>query len=268
MTDPAITLEATRQQVLLAAVRGRSANAADVGLAEADERAHAGLQIYRSNGSALAERALAAAFPTVQALLGAEDFKRMAGTHWNDVPAERGDIGVWGGGLPRWLAEQPALAQWPYLADCAQLDWLRHVCERAADAELDAPSLAKLASADPDTLRLVLKPGVAVLASAWPLASIFEAHQGATRNFDAARDAIEQRRGEMVLVARSGWRALVHRIDLPTLEWTRHLLAGTRLSQALDCAGPAFDLPAWLARALRDEWLHGVRDGVRDANDA
>lgn len=264
MTDRASGSEAARQQALLAAVRGRSANPADVGLAEADERARAGLQIYRSNAWALAERALAAAFPTVQALLGTADFKRMAGAHWNDAPAERGDIGLWGGGLPRWLAEQRALAQWPYLADCAQLDWLRHVCERAADAEFDARSLEKLASTDPAALRLVLMPGVAVMASAWPVASIFEAHQGAAPNFDAARDAIEQHRGEVVLVARSGWRARVHRIDLPTLEWTNHLLAGTRLSQALDCAGPAFDLSAWLARALRDEWLHGVRD----ANDA
>lgn len=264
MTDPAATLEAARQQALLAAIRARSANAADLGLAEADERAHAGLQIYRSNAWALAERALAAAFPTVQALLGEADFKRMAIAHWNDAPAERGDIGVWGSGLPRWLAEQQPLAQWPYLADCAQLDWLRHLCERAADAEFDAASLAKLAGTDPATLRLVLKPGVAVLASAWPVACIFEAHHGAAPNFDAARDAIEQRRGEVVLVARSGWRARVHRIDLPTLEWTNHLLAGTRLSRALDCAGPAFDLSAWLARALRDEWLHGVRD----ANDA
>ncbi len=264
MTDPAGTHEAARQQALLVAVRARSANAADAGLAEADERARAGLQIYRSNAWALAERALAAAFPTVQALLGEADFKRMARAHWHDAPAERGDIGVWGGGLPRWLAAQPALAQWPYLADCAQLDWLRHVCERAADAEFDAPSLAMLASTDPDTLILVLKPGVAVLASAWPVASIFEAHQGAPPNFEAARDAIEQRRGEAVLVARCGWLAQVHRIDLPTLDWTNHLLAGNRLSQALNRAGPAFDLSAWLARALRDEWLHGVRD----ANDA
>lgn len=264
MTDPAGIREAARQRALLAAVRTRNANAADLGLAEADERARAGLQIYRSNAWALAERALAAAYPTAQALLGAADFKRMAGAHWNDAPAVGGDIGVWGGGLPRWLAAQRALAQWPYLADCAQLDWLRHVCERAADTEFDAPSLAMLASTDPATLRLVLKPGVAVLASAWPVASIFEAHQGATPNFEAARDAIEQRRAEVVLVARSGWRAQVHRIDLPTLEWTNHLLAGTRLSQALDLAGPAFDLSAWLARALREEWLHGVRD----ANDA
>ena len=264
MTKPAGTEEATRQQALLAAIRAHSANAPDVGLAEADERARAGLQIYRNNAWALAERALAAAFPTVQALLGAADFKRMAGAHWNDAPAERGDIGVWGRALPRWLAAQPSLAPWPYLADCAQLDWLRHVCDRAADAEFDAPSLAMLASTDPATLRLVLKPGVAVLASTWPVASIFEAHQGATPHFEAARDAIEQRRGEVVLVARSGWRAQVHRIDLPTLEWTNQLQAGARLSQALDRAGPAFDLSTWLARALRDEWLHGVRD----ANDA
>jgi hypothetical protein len=148
--------------------------------------------------------------------------------------------------------------QWPYLADCARLDWLRHVCERAADAELDAVSLARLEAREPADVKLLLRPGSAVLGSTWPVASIFEAHHSEPRNLDAAREALAQRRGEVVLVARHGWRCAVHRIDTSTLAWTECLLNGATLATALERAGPAFDLTRWLTRALQEEWLQGV----------
>ena len=59
------------------------------------------------------------------------------------------------------------------------------------------------------------------------------------------------RRAEQVLVARAGWRGVVHPIDAPTFAWTRDLLAGCDLSTALERAGPAFDFAGWLARALQ-----------------
>ena len=97
-----------------------------------------------------------------------------------------------------------------------------------------------------------------MLASAWPIATIRAAHRDASGSFDAARDAVAARRAEQVLVARSGWRGVVHPIDAPTLAWTRDLLAGCDLSAALDRAGPAFNFAGWLARALQCGWLQDV----------
>ena len=258
MTSRATRDEAARQQGLLAAIGHRHAAAGDTGIAEQGERASLGLQIYRANAGALAERALGAAFPTVHALIGPDNFKQMAREHWRDAPPRRGDIGAWGDGLAAWLDAHAQLMQWPYLADCARLDWLRHVCERAADAELDAVSLARLEAREPADVKLLLRPGSAVLGSTWPVASIFDAHHSEPRNLDAAREALAQRRGEVVLVARHGWRCAVHRIDTSTLAWTECLLNGATLATALERAGPAFDLTRWLTRALQEEWLQGV----------
>jgi hypothetical protein len=61
------------------------------------------------------------------------------------------------------------------------------------------------------------------------------------------------------LGTRSGWRAQVHKTDSLTLEWTNLMLAGKPLSQALDHVGGSFDFAQWLARAIRDDWLHEVR---------
>jgi Putative DNA-binding domain len=273
-TDDAGT-EATRQQALLAAFRSGEATAGlafalrDV-LNESGARAERGLAVYRANGTALAERALAAAFPMVKAMVGAEDFAHMARALWREHPPQQGDMGEWGGALPDWIEAQPDLAEWPWLADCARLELARHRCERAADAVLDEASLGLLAEADPAQITLVLAPGTWALNSRWPLATIHAAHgdvrdsggdatqTSTASHFDAVRSALAEGRGEAVLVARQGWRAVVHQVDAATVAWTLDLLAGMPLAQALERAGEAFDFAAWLQQALTHSWLKGV----------
>ena len=252
--------EAQRQRALLAALVGGSA--AMPALRESGPRAARGLEAYRANAESIAERALASAFATIQAMVGADDFKQLARAFWKACPPERGDLGEWGEALPAWLAEQAGLARWPWLADCARLDLARHRCERAADAALDAGSLGLLESTDPSLLRLVPMPGVALLRSAWPIATIHGAHQlegeDAERAFEVVRAAIAAQRGEPVLVARRGWRAVVHPLDPAVAAWTQDLLDGVNLAEALVHAGDGFDFATWLGMALRESWLKGV----------
>ena len=254
--------EAQRQQGLLAALLTGAASPSNLALRETGERAASGLEAYRANAEAIAERALAAAFPSVQAMVGEEDFKHLAREFRLAHPPVRGDLGEWGDEFAAWLEAHAALATWPYLGDCARLDLALHRNERAADADFDAASLALLESSDPSRLHLQLMPGTAVLRSAWPIASIHHAHQlgglEADRAFDAVREAIAAGQGEAVLVARKGWRAVVHRLDPITADWTLQLLDGASLGDALDRAGAGFDFAAWLATALRESWVKGV----------
>ena len=244
--------EARRQRELLAALAAPRADAAT----------SPGLQAYRGNAHASAERALGTACPTVRALLGGESFAQLAREFWHAHPPLRGDLGEWGAALPEWIAAHSGLAEWPYLADCARLDLALHRCERAADAAFDAASLALLSSAEPAQLRLHLMPGVQVLASRWPLASIHAAHAGSDEAlFAAARELVQRGQGEPVVVAREGWRGVVHRIDAPGLAFMQALLDGADLARSLDAAGDGFDFAAWLASALRCQWLKELRVG-------
>ncbi|MBS0444362.1 MAG: putative DNA-binding domain-containing protein [Proteobacteria bacterium] len=257
-----MSAEALRQRALVEALLApRSDSALPPGLAEQGERARAGLSAYRSNAGAVAERALAAVFPTLAALLGDADFAHLAREHWRAVPPERGDLGQWGAALPDWLDAHAGLAAWPYLADCARLDLALHRCEQADDAALDAASLARLGSEDPSMLVLQLLPGSALLRSSWPIAAIHAAHRpdAAAAAFDDARAAIAARQGQAVLVARSGWRGAVHLIDAADAAFVAALLDGVPLADALDRAGTTFDFAGWFARALRNAWLQGVR---------
>jgi len=252
--------EARRQQVLLAALANGASDCG--GLRETGPRAARGLEAYRANAEAIAARALGSTFATVRAMLGEDDFARLAREFWRAHPPLRGDLGEWGDALPDWLAAHAGLAPWPWLADGARLDLALHCCERAADAVVDAASLAQLGTADPARLRLELMPGTALLRSHWPIAAIHHAHQlegdDAERAFAAVREAIAAQRGESVLVARRGWRAVVHALDERSADWTQDLLTGVSLADALDHAGESFDLAVWLADALRESWLKGV----------
>ena len=252
--------EALRQRELLAAL-DQGAVALHT-LRESGARAARGLEAYRANAESVAERALAASFATVQAMVGDEDFRHLVAEFRRAHPPERGDLGEWGGAFPAWLAAHDGLAAWPWLADGARLDLALHRNERTADAAFDADSLGLLESTDPAELRLVLMPGSALLHSAWPIAAIHHAHQldgdAAEAAFADVREALAAQRGEQVLVARRGWRAVVHPLDAATAAWTQDLLDGVNLEDALARAGEGFNFAVWLGIALRESWLKGV----------
>jgi hypothetical protein len=271
--EPARWREARRQQALVAAFDAAPDQGGDeaaralveLGLREPGARAARGLEAYRANAEALAERALGASFATVRTMVGDDDFRHLAREFWKADPPLQGDLGEWGGAFPGWLAAHRAMAPWPYLGDCARLDLALHRSERAADASLDAASLSLLETADPDGLHMLPMPGLQLLCSAWPIATIHEAHHAHHTNddaqeraFGAVRSALAEARAENVLVARHGWRAVVHRLDPIEAAWTSSLLDGASLGAALERAGPGFDFAAWLGRAVRGSWLKGV----------
>lgn len=257
------TAEACRQQALLDAVLaptlpGALSTTASAALAERGRHAIEGLEAYRRNAAAVAARALAAAFPTVQAMIGADDFARLAFEHWRAEPPQRGDLGEWGEGFPAMLEHDARLAAYPYLADSARLDAAVHRCERAADATLDGGSLGLLESGDPAQLRLELMPGTALVRSCWPIVTIHRAHHGAEPALEGARAAIAERRAECALVVRAGWRASVQSLDETSADWIEQLLDERPIGAALEAAVEGFDFAGWLARALEGCWLHRV----------
>ena len=251
--------EAQRQRALLAAIAGQ---AVPFSIREPQARAARGLEAYRANAEALAERALSAVFATVQPMVGAENFQHLACEFWQAHPPLRGDVGEWGDLFPEWLEAHAAMSRWPWLGDCARLDLALHHNERAADAVFDSASLALLESTDPALLTMHLMPGTAVVWSRWPIATIHAAHRADEVHSEAAfasvRAALDAERGEQVLVVRGGWRAVVHGLSRADAEWTERMLAGANLSAALEAAGEGFDFAAWLGTAVREQWLKGV----------
>jgi Putative DNA-binding domain len=250
--------EALRQQMLLRALLGDARPGVVAGWLRDGGRVQRGLATYRANAGALAERALAAAFPTLQQLLGDQSFAGLARAFWRRHPPQQGDIGTWGGALAGFIADAESLAPEPYLADVARLEWAVHQAERATDAA--APQgLELLAEHDPAALWLVLAPGTALIESAHPVATLWHAHRSdAPERFGPVRAAFAAGRGEVARIARAGWRVTVAAIDAPEHRYTAAVLAGRSLGTALSEAGAGFDFEAWLIAALQQQRLEAV----------
>lgn len=254
--------EALRQQMLMRTLR--RSDAALQGWVRAPARGSAaqGLAAYRGNAAALAQRALGSAFPTVAALIGAESFAALARHFWHECPPVRGDIAEWGGELPAFVADSEQLADEPYLADSARLDWAVHSATRAADASgTPPPALDALSSTDPSQLRLQLAAGAAVVESRWPVVTVWHAHH-ADEPFENVRAAFDAARQQTAFV----WRDDSHAIHIEALDtaealFTAAAIDGRPLAAALDAAGAAFRFDRWLERALRSRWLVAVLTG-------
>lgn len=250
--------EALRQQMLLRALW----QDARVGVLQgwvSDTRAARGLRAYRANAGAAAEAALAAAFPTVVQLVGDESFAALARAFWQAEPPTRGDLAWFGERLPAFIENSEQLADEPFLADCARLDWAVHRAESAADADDNAESLSLLSALDPSQLRLTLRPGTTLVVSPHPVATIWLAHRSdAPDRFAPVREAFAAGRGENALVWRDGWRARVAAVGDADARFTQAVLDSATLADALARAGDGFDFQTLLITALRERWLIGV----------
>lgn len=252
--------EALRQQQLIRVLWRRSGDGSLASWVRGpDERAALGVAAYRGNAAAVAQRALAQAFPTLRQLLGDESFAMLARAFWHRCAPARGDLAQLGAELPGFVAGDAQLADVPYLADVARVDWAVHCVEQAVDVDAPPDGLLRLAGADPDRIRLVLRPGFAALRSDWPVAMFWHAHRSDQADRLAPlREALQQGIAENVLVWRDGWRAAVEAAEPAPFAFAQALADGSSLGAALRRAGDSFSFEPWLHAALARRWLAAV----------
>ena len=251
--------EGLRQQMLLRALWRDARPGVVAGwLRDAPERSARGLQVYRANAGALAERALAAAYPTLVQLLGEASFAALARALWSTQPPARGDMAQWGAELPAFIAAAEQLAAEPYLADVARLEWAVHQAHGAADSAAE-PDLTLLAEHDPAALRLLLRPGTALVLSSHPIATIWQAHRKHdAERFSPVRAAFANGLGEAALVWRQGFMVDVSVLVKADAQFVQAVLQGQSVAQTLEAAGDQFSFETWLIDALQQGWLVGA----------
>ncbi|MEO8297673.1 MAG: DNA-binding domain-containing protein [Burkholderiales bacterium] len=269
MTGGLIDREAERQQALLQAILHQSdAAALQPWLRDDAPRGARGLAAYRANLQGSAERALAAAYPVLVQLLGEESFAGLARAYLHAQPPERGDLAWYGDGLPAFIACSPLLADEPYLADVARLEWALHKAADAADEPDGVQGLARLGDTDPADLRVRFTVGAALVGSRHAIATIWQVHQADVEassedRFAPARQALAEQRAETAWVWRAGWRPQVAVLTAGEGAFHSALLSGRSLAQVMSqCqAHPDFtdfNFEAWLTRALREGWLASI----------
>ena len=223
-----------------------------------------GLQVYQANRAVLAARTLASTYPVIAQLIGQTSFEPLARHFWQQHPPQRGDMGQWGAQLPEFLAAASQLADEPFLADVARLEWALHRAASAPDAVLDAASFALLQSGDDaPPVSLALSSGVQTLASLYPVVSIINAHLIGKPTLDHAAAMLRAGLGEHALVWRQGYQPKTRSLSAAEYQLITALKSSSSLDIALNQAvsiEPAFDFNTWLAQAVQTGLVTGALD--------
>lgn len=208
------------------------------------------LQIYRNNTVLSLTGALEAVYPVVRRLVGADFFRHAAAQYLAGHPSRSGDLHGFGERMPRFLASFAPVAELPYLADVARLEWAYHQVFHAADhPPLDLAALARVSAERHGELCFQLHPAARLLHSDFPILRIWQNNQDESKG-DATVDLSEG--GSSLLIVR--------RADLD-IEFQLLAAGEFALLRALDercdfataceramAAQPTFDLPACFSR--------------------
>lgn len=136
--------------------------------------------VYRNNVMSGLSTALAAGFPAVQAIVGADFFAAMAQAYIRAHPPRSPVLLQYGDSFGDFIAGFAPAASLPYLPDVARLEAAHTRVFHAADAApLPATALAQIDAGRLEQLRLTLHPASAVIRSAHPVATIWLMNTGA-----------------------------------------------------------------------------------------
>lgn len=210
-----------------------------------------GIEVYRNNYRGNLHDALAGAYPVMRQLVGEEFFRLLARRYIERHPSSSGDLHRYGDEMAAFLAHFAPVRHLAYLPDMAKLEWAYH---RAYFADDVAPfDLARLAGVAPEAYAALvwhLHPSCTLLASAFPVMSIWQAHQdGLPNGLD-----IDLNSGDAsLLVYRSGLHVTILGIAPDDHCWLEQLQQGNTLASATETTlsvHPGFDLADTLRRWL------------------
>lgn len=194
--------------------------------------------VHRNNRMVSLIEALETSFPVVHRLVGNDFFRAAAKIYIRRWPPRSPVLLLYGESFGDFLENFEPAQGVPYLGDVARLEWARLKAFHAADAEpLSAARLAAVPPQDLAGLRFALHPSLQLLASRWPVASIW------------ADEAADMAVGQQVAVIRPTLSVELRVLPPGGHAFLAALAAGATLGEAAETAlasHPDFDLSAHL----------------------
>ncbi len=201
--------------------------------------------VHRNNMVAGLVQALAARFPAVVKIVGADFFNAMARRFVLTHPPRSPILAGYGDALPDFIAAFAPAGEVPYLGDVARIEAARTRAYHAADmAPLGADAFAAVAPDALDRMRLELHSSVEIIPSPHPIVAIWAMNTG-----ERPLAPIENWRGEDALVARPYLDVEVRALPAGGTQFLLALAAGRPVAEAVSlafAAAPQFNLTdAW-----------------------
>ena len=191
-------------------------------------RAERRFAVYRNTVAASLIEALAARFPVVARLVGADFFRAMARAYVAKEPPRSPLLFQYGESFPAFITGFAPAAPLPYLADVARLEFARGLAYHAADADpLAASAFAALDKGRLAEFTVRLHPSVFIVSSDHPIFSIWLAHQSQSVL------PISHRAAESALVARPFLDVETRRLAPGTDTFLTALKSGSTIGEAV-----------------------------------
>jgi len=223
-----------------------------------------GIMIYRRNLLANAQRALNITFPTIFKLLDSDISDNLVQQFLTFSPPSQGDWAQWGDAFANFIAIKEIACDYPYLPDCAQLDWHFHCAQSGKDQRLIETSLPLLGNTDPENIQVIVNENVALMMSQYPIADIFDAHhhEQLSRRDSAMKSAkmalINDPETVTVMISRPLYQPKVTRLTEQDAEFMQALMSGRSLAECLDVVNHhnTFSFEKWLLTALEQNLIY------------
>jgi hypothetical protein len=187
--------------------------------------------VYANGLVERAAEAIGNDFPALSKVLGPGPLRSLADRYTRRFPPRSYDLGQIGDRLAGFLGGDDLTRALPFLPDLARLEWaVAEAFVSSDEPPLRWDDLARLGVEAAADLSLRLRPGVAVLRSAWPVHDIW-----ACRDMPASEIDVPLRgRPCSVLVARRGLDVVCRPLDEPSVAVAEAAAAGRRLAEVLE----------------------------------
>lgn len=216
------------------------------------------LRVYQNNTRSSLTATLIAVFPVTARLVDERFFRYAASEFIRFHPPSEPRLVRYGSAFPNFLRTFDGLAQMPFVAETARLEWA--IAEALDSGSLAAAPLSALNVGDSGgTPELVLQPSLRFVISHWPVLSIWSAHQ---EGGDLSTVRASERKAQRVALWRAGDNVRFALLTSAGFSFRYSLKAGLGLDKAVARAlthEPMFDLVSALVALFGDGLVTEVR---------
>ncbi|MEZ5448952.1 MAG: DNA-binding domain-containing protein, partial [Thiolinea sp.] len=212
--------------------------------------------IYRHSVHGILRQHLRAVYPVCEQLVGTAFFSRFCAEYFTAYPPDNRRLACYGAQLAELMQVHEAFQGRRWIAEIAGLEWARHHAWHSTQWPLSAfAELAELDAAQQAQVCFRLPQSATLLASAYALTAVWQAHQAGPEVSEATWSAIRLQQAEQILVWRQG-RHICQQI----LSVEMHaFLQSIREGKVLAALAQEFQdrLPALLTEAVQNGFLAG-----------
>nr|WP_315466980.1 DNA-binding domain-containing protein [uncultured Undibacterium sp.] len=199
----------------------------------APEVLEARIAIYRGNLQAVWTNALRNAYPVIERLAGADFFAQLAVLYAQKYPSQSGDLHEFGDYFSAFLEAEKSVADFPYFAAVAALEWQIHRLYYAADAQaISLNHFMANAGVSPSDCTLQFHPATSLFHASFAAVQIYLAHQHA----EVQALNVDLHTPSFAIVSRDVWRLQVTQLSQAEFVGLSALHQGQSLGNAFEAA--------------------------------